>query len=68
MRRKKLMAITVKESAQQIIAGLPDDVTWDEIQYRLYLKEMIDEAEAEIAAGKVVSHEEVEENLAKWLK
>jgi len=62
------MAITIKESAQQIIAGLPDNVTWDEIQYRLYLKEMIDEAEAEIAAEKVVSHEEVEESLAKWLK
>ena len=62
------MTITIKESAQQIIAGLPDDVTWDEIQYRLYLKEMIDEAEAEIAAGNVVSLEEVEESLAKWLK
>ena len=61
------MTITVKETAQQIIAGLPDDVTWDEIQYRLYLKEMIDEAEAEIVAGNVVSHEEVEESLAKWL-
>ena len=62
------MTITVKECAQQIIAGLPDDVTWDEIQYRLYIKEMIDEAEAEVAAGNVVSHEEVEESLAKWLK
>ena len=62
------MATTIKESAQQIIAELPDNVTWDEIQYRLYLKEMIDEAEAEVAAGKVVSLEEVEESLAKWLK
>ena len=62
------MAITNKESAQQIIADLPDDVTWDEIQYRLYIKEMIDEAELEIAEGKGISHEEVEERLAKWLK
>ena len=60
------MTNPVKESAQQIIAGLPDDVTWDEIQYRLYLKEMIDEAE--VADGNVVSLEEVEESLAKWLK
>jgi predicted transcriptional regulator len=62
------MTATVKESTQQIIAELSDDVTWDEIQYRLYLQEMIDEAEAEVVAGKVVSHEEVEESLAKWLK
>ena len=62
------MTITIKESAQQIIADLPDDVTWDEIQYRLYLKEMIDEAELEIAEGKGISHEEVEKRLAKWLK
>jgi len=62
------MAISIKETAQQIIAGLPDDVTWDDIQYRLYLKEMIDKAEADISAGKGISHEEVEERLAKWLK
>ena len=62
------MAISIKETAQQIIAGLPDDVTWDDIQYRLYLKEMIDEAEMEISEGKGISHEEVEERLAKWLK
>jgi len=62
------VAITNKESAQQIIADLPDDATWDEIQYRLYIKEMIDEAELEIAEGKGISHEEVEERLAKWLK
>ena len=62
------MPTTIKESAQQIIAGLPEDVTWDEIQYRLYLKEMIDEAEEEIAVGKGISHDEVEERLAKWLK
>ena len=58
------MTITVKESAQQIIAGLPDDVTWDEIQYHLYLKEMIDEAE--VADGNVVSLEEVEESQANF--
>ena len=62
------MTISIKETAQQIIAGLPDDVTWDDIQYRLYLKEMIDEAETEISEGKGISHKEVEERLEKWLK
>lgn len=60
------MAATVKESARQIIAELPDNVTWDEIQYRLYLKEMIDEAE--VASGKIVSHMEAEESLANFTR
>ena len=60
--------MTVKDAARQLVAGLPDDVTWDEIQYRLYLRHVVDESDVQIAAGEGISQEEAEERLAPWLR
>ena len=51
-----------------MVADLPDNVTWDEIQYRLYLRQVIDESEAQIADQQGLSQDQAEESLAKWLK
>lgn len=60
--------MTIKAEVQQLVAGLPDDVTWDEIQYRLYLRQIADESDAQIAEGEGISQEDAEERLAKWLR
>lgn len=60
--------MTIKEKAQQLIDELPEDTDWDEIQYRLYLRQMLDESESLIADGHGLTQEQAEERLAKWLK
>ena len=60
--------MTVKEAIQQLVAELPENVTWDEIQYRIYLKQVVDESDAQIAQGEGIPQEEAEERLAKWLE
>lgn len=60
--------MTVKETLQELLAGLPDDVTWDEIQYRIYLQQVVEESERQIEDGQGVTQSQAEERLAKWLK
>lgn len=60
--------MTVKEMAQNILDSLPGDVSWDELQYHLYLGKVIEESNEQIDAGLGLSQEEVEERFAKWLK
>ena len=60
--------MTVKEAVQQLVAGLPDDVTWDEVQYRIYLRQVVEESDAQIARGEAIPQEEAEERLAQWLE
>jgi predicted transcriptional regulator len=59
---------TVKEDLRRLIDELPEDVTWDEVQYRLYVREQIEQGEADLAAGRVVDEAQAEERLAKWLE
>jgi predicted transcriptional regulator len=58
---------SAKQDALAAIGALPDDVSIKEIQYRLYVLERIREGLSDIEAGRVVSHEEVEADLEKWL-
>lgn len=60
--------MSVKEAIIQHVAGMPDDITWDEILYRLYLLETVEESRTQIREGKCHSHEEVKEIVKEWLR
>ncbi len=49
----------VKEEAKKIIDKLPEQATWDDIMYQLYVKKKIEASIKAAEEGKVISHEEV---------
>ena len=59
--------MTVKETLQKILADLPDSATWDEVQYRIYLQQVVQESDQQIDSGHGVTQAQAEERLAKWL-
>lgn len=54
---------SAKEAARQIIEHLPEQATWDDIMYELYIKQKIEEGLADVEAGRTVPHEEVKAEL-----
>jgi predicted transcriptional regulator len=54
---------SVKDAARQIIEHLPDQATWDDIMYALFVKQKIEEALTDIEAGRTIPHEEVRAEL-----
>jgi predicted transcriptional regulator len=58
---------TAKQDAVALIISLPDDVSMEEIQHRLYVLERIRAGLAELEADRGIPHEEVEAEFAKWL-
>ena len=52
-----------KDAARQIIDHLPDQATWDDIMYELYVKSKIEDGLADIEAGRTVPHEQVKAEL-----
>jgi predicted transcriptional regulator len=49
----------VKEEARKIIEGLPESATWEDVIYRLYVREAIEAGIAEADAGRVVDVSEI---------
>ena len=60
--------MTVKGLAQKAISNLPEEATFDDIQYQLYVLECIEKGERDIANGKVMTEAQVRQGLEKWLK
>ena len=58
---------TAKEQVQQLLSALPEDATLEDIQYHIYVRQKIEQGLADLEAGRVVSHAEVQKRLAKWL-
>ena len=57
---------TAKDQVQQILEILPENASLEDIQYHIYVRQMIEEGIADAEAGRVIPHEEVERRLAKW--
>lgn len=54
---------SAKEEARKLIEKLPDQATWDDIMYELYVKKKLALALDAADKGDVLSHEDVKKRL-----
>jgi len=54
---------SAKEAARQIIDHLPDQATWDDIIYELYVKQKIEAGLRAAEEGRTVSHQAAKKRL-----
>ena len=45
---------TVKEEARRLVEQLPDDATWEDLQYQIYFRQAVQAGLADSHAGRVV--------------
>ena len=58
---------TAKDEVRDLLDKIPDDSTYEDIQYHIYVRGKIERAIREADAGNTISHEEVEQRAKKWL-
>ncbi|HXL72941.1 MAG TPA: hypothetical protein VN963_04880 [bacterium] len=57
---------TTKEEIKEMLEKLPDNASFEEIQYHIYVQKKIEHGLNEVKEGQVVSQEEAEKRMAKW--
>lgn len=61
--------INIKEEVIKLIKDLPEDITLEDIQYHLFVKQKLLKAETQISERKTIPHEQVMEKARKkWFK
>ncbi len=55
---------SVKSSAIKLVRGLSPSSTWDDLMYRIYVRQKIDAGLADIRAGRVHSHAAIRKEFA----
>ena len=54
-----MSAQNVKEEARRLVENLPEDVTWDDLMYQIYVRQTIEAGMADSEAGRVIDVEDV---------
>ena len=58
---------SVKEEFRRMVESLPEDVTWEDLQYSIYVRERIERGRREAADGKILDEQEVERRMKPWV-
>ena len=59
------MMALVKDEAKQLLEKLPEDATWDDLMYEIYVKQKVSDGQQAAVAGKVVAHAEARKRVGK---
>ena len=59
---------SAKEEVMEILKGLPDNSTFEEIQYHLYVRQKIERGIKDIEEGRSFTQEEMERRMGRWLE
>ena len=54
---------TVRDEARKLVDQLPDDATWDDLLYQVYVRQSIDAGLDDVRNGRTVSSDEVRRRL-----
>lgn len=57
----------VKEDIRHLLDSLPDDVSYEDVQYHIYVRQAVQRGIEAADRGEVIEQEEVERRMAKWL-
>lgn len=49
-----MATISVKEEARRLVESLPDDVTWEDIQYQIYFRQAVEAGLKDSQEGRIV--------------
>jgi len=58
---------TTKEEIRRMLDTLPDDATWEDVQYSIYVRERIERGRREADEGRLIDEEEIERRMKRWL-
>ncbi|MCC5624494.1 hypothetical protein [Nostoc sp. CHAB 5715] len=55
--------LNIKEEARKLIDKLPENSTWDDLMYQIYVRQTVEAGLADSKASNVISVQEVRKNL-----
>jgi hypothetical protein len=57
------MSANIKEEARRLVDSLPDDSTWEDLMYQIYVREAVEKGLDDAQAGRVTDVKKVREEF-----
>ena len=57
---------TAKDEVRKILDGIPENASFEDIQYHIYVREKIEQGLKDVEDCRVLGQEEVEQRIRRW--
>jgi len=57
-----------KEEVRRMLDQIPDNASFEDIQYHIYVCQKIERGLRDIEEGRVISQKDIERRMSKWLE
>ena len=57
------MSANIKDEARRLVEALPEDSTWEDLMYQIYVREAVEKGLADAEAGRVTDVKKVREEF-----
>ncbi len=54
-----MATVNVKEDARQLVEGLPDNATWEDLMYKIYVRQAVERGMEDSRAGRTIDVSEL---------
>jgi len=61
-------AMSPKDEVRKILDQMPDDATFEDIQYHVYVCQKVQRGLKDLDEGRTLTQDEMEQRMSKWLK
>lgn len=59
---------TAKDEVRELLEGLPDDASLEDIQYHIYVRQKIQKGLDAAREGRTLAHQEVVRRMSRWIE
>lgn len=59
---------TAKDEVRELLEGLPDDASLEDIQYHIYVRQKIQKGLDAAREGRTLTHQEVVRRMSRWFE
>lgn len=60
--------LQAKREVYELLKQLPENISFEDIQYHIYVRQKITRGIEDVEAGHTISEEEFDKQMAKWLE
>ncbi len=58
------MSTNIKHEAEQLVRDLPEQASWDDLMYEIYVRQKVEEGLRAVEQEQVLTHDEVKRRFA----
>ena len=53
----------LKKEVEHLLKDLPEDAEWDDLMYKIYVRQSIEQGLKDVEEGRIVSHEDIKKKF-----